>query len=57
MMQKPVAANHTIAPPTKPVKSSHHGLCTSERIEAIVRLMPTTSQMRRSRYQASVCMR
>ena len=30
MMQKPVAANHTIATPTNPVNDSHHGLCTSD---------------------------
>ncbi len=42
MMQKPVAANQTMATPTNPVKSSHHGLCTIDRIEARHRLMPTT---------------
>jgi len=42
MMQKPVAANQTIAPPTKPVNASHHGLCSSDSADAIIRLMPTT---------------
>jgi len=41
MMQYPVAANHTIATPTKPVNVSHHGLCTMDNTDAIVRLMPT----------------
>ena len=41
MMQKPVAANQTIAPPTNPVNASHHGLCSSDRLEAMTRLMPT----------------
>ena len=34
MMQKPVAANQTIAPPTNAVNPSHHGLCTSDTIDA-----------------------
>lgn len=42
MMQKPVAANHTMALPTKLVNSSHHGLCTRVNAEAADRLMPTT---------------
>ncbi len=41
MMQKPVPANHTIAPPTKAVKPSQPGLCSRVRAEASVRLMPT----------------
>ena len=41
MMQKPVAANHTIATPTKPVNDSHHGLCTIESTDAIEMLIPT----------------
>ena len=41
MMQKPVAANHTMAPPTNPVKASHQGLWTSDRTEAIEMLIPT----------------
>ena len=41
MMQKPVAANHTIAPPTNPVNASHQGLCSSDRTDAKDRLMPT----------------
>jgi hypothetical protein len=43
MMQKPVAANHTIASPTKPVKSSHQGLCTSDKTEAAEMLIPTAA--------------
>lgn len=42
MMQKPVAANHTIATPTNPVNVSHHGLWTIDSTDAIDRLMPTT---------------
>ena len=30
MMQNPVAANHTIAVPTKPVNRSHQGLWVSD---------------------------
>lgn len=41
MMQKPVAANQTIAPPTKPVKASHPGLCARLRPAASEMLMPT----------------
>jgi hypothetical protein len=41
MMQNPVAANQTMAPPTNAVKDSHHGLCTSESTDAIEMLMPT----------------
>jgi hypothetical protein len=41
MMQNPVAANHTIAPPTNAVNDSHHGLCTSESTDAIEMLIPT----------------
>ena len=42
MMQKPVAANQTMAPPTNPVNASHHGLCSSDSVEATIRLKPTT---------------
>jgi hypothetical protein len=41
MMQKPVAANQTIATPTKPVNVNHHGLCTIESTEAMEMLTPT----------------
>ncbi len=41
MMQYPVAANHTIAAPTKPVNESHHGLCTIDSTEAMEMLIPT----------------
>ena len=41
MMQKPVAANQTMAPPTNPVNASHHGLCTRLRTDATEMLMPT----------------
>ena len=41
MMQYPVAANHTIAAPTNPVNSSHHGLCTSTSTDATEMLIPT----------------
>jgi hypothetical protein len=36
-----VAANHTIAPPTKPVNASHQGVCASDSTEAIEMLIPT----------------
>ena len=41
MMQKPVAANHTIATPTKPVKASHQGPYTSDSTDASEMLIPT----------------
>src|SRR6266496_4323714 len=41
MMQYAVAANHTIAVPTKPVNRSHHGLCTSDSTDATEMLIPT----------------
>lgn len=41
MMQKPVAANQTIATPTNAVNDNHHGLCISDRIDATEMLIPT----------------
>lgn len=41
MMQNPVAANETIATPTKPVNASHHGLYASDNTDAMEMLMPT----------------
>jgi hypothetical protein len=35
MMQKPVAANQSMAAPTKPVKASHHGLVHEAEAEAL----------------------
>jgi len=43
MMQKPVAANQTMATPTNPVNSSHQGLSHSDRLEATSRLTPTAT--------------
>jgi hypothetical protein len=41
MMQKPVAANQTIAAPTNPVNASHHGECSNESTDATEMLIPT----------------
>ena len=41
MMQKPVPANQSIATPTNAVNDSHHGLCTSDSIDATEMLTPT----------------
>ena len=57
MMQKPVAANHTMATPTKPVNANHHALYTIDSTDAIEMLIPTARYMRRSRYHWSVCMK
>src|SRR5664280_3874213 len=35
-MQRPVAANQTMAVPTKPMNRPHHGLCARNRIEPSV---------------------
>jgi hypothetical protein len=41
MMQKPVAANHTIATPATAVNASHHGLYTTDSTDAIEMLIAT----------------
>src|SRR5665213_3032391 len=40
-MQRPVAANHTMAAPTKPVNRPHHGLCARNNMDPRIMLTPT----------------
>ena len=43
MMQNPVEANHTMAPPTNAVKASHYGLWTIDSTDATEMLTPTAA--------------
>src|ERR1017187_10427075 len=42
-MQRPVAANQTMAAPTKPVNRPHHGLCARNNMDPRVILTPTVT--------------